>query len=267
MVTVRASLTSRPAAPGFTLVELLVVVAIIAVLASLLLPALAGGQLRARKIVCVSNLRQLGVALHGYANDNTGRIPYGPKAPPFTSPADFYPSTGAPTSLLSLRSGAPVGLGLMLAQELAAQPRVLFCPGTDQPVDAAAELAKVGTNQAQGSYYYRHAGTTDLFDTPATNAVPEHLLLGNLGLNRSGVPIQALAMDVQSLSPPELAEFNLRSRTHHRQQFVNVLYADGHVESRAKGEGRYGVDLRNYEELRLAFTRILTVFERADGEP
>ena len=88
---------------GFTLIELLVVVAIIAIIAGLLLPAMTKAKDAGRKAACISNLRQIGIALHGYANDSNGLIPYGPKAPPFTSPSDFYPSTGSPTSLLSDR--------------------------------------------------------------------------------------------------------------------------------------------------------------------
>src|SRR5689334_12094047 len=92
---------------GFTLIELLVVIAIIAILVALLLPALASAREAGRKAACISNLRQIGIAIHAYAMDYSGKIPYGPKAPPFTSPADFYPATGSPTSLLSLRGGAP----------------------------------------------------------------------------------------------------------------------------------------------------------------
>src|SRR5262245_63037310 len=171
---------------GFTLVELLVVIGVVAALAALLLPALASASDRARRTACLSNLRQVGIAVQAYAADNSGRIPYGPKAPPFTSPADFYPSTGAPTSLISLQGGAPVGLGLLLQQHLADQPKVLFCPGSDQTIDASAELAKVGAGQAQCSYYYRHEGNTQLFDNPATNVPPLHIQLDNLGENRNG---------------------------------------------------------------------------------
>jgi prepilin-type N-terminal cleavage/methylation domain-containing protein len=255
-----------PRRRGFTLVELLVVIAIIAILTALLLPALASARDKGRKTACLSNLRQIGIGLLNYATDCDGKIPYGPKAPPFTNPADFYPSTGAPTSLISLQSGAPVGLGLLLAQQLSGQPRVLFCPGSDQPLDASAELAKVGTSQVQSSYYYRHAGNTRLFDTPGAPAEPDHIRLDHLGLNRNGVPIRALVIDTLFLCPPDLATFNIKPRTHHRQRAVNVLCADGRVLSRPNGDGRFTVDLQNYAEIRNAFDKILAVLERADAE-
>src|SRR5580704_11042628 len=99
---------------GFTLIELLVVITIVAILAALLLPALASAKERSKGTACLSNLRQIGIAIRGYADDSSGNIPFGPKAPSFTSPFDLYPSTGAPTSLISLSSGAPVALGLLL---------------------------------------------------------------------------------------------------------------------------------------------------------
>ena len=251
---------------AFTLIELLVVIAVIAILAALLLPSLSSARDTSRKAGCISNLRQVGLAIQMYAHDFDGRIPFGPKAPPFTSPADLYPSTGAPTTLISLRSGAPVGLGLLLRDYLSTQSRVLFCPGSDQKIDTAAELSKVGTDQAQGSYYYRHAGATRLFDAPDQPAIPPNLHLDNLGTNRNGLPIRALAIDSAFLCPPELASFGVKSSTHHREKLANILYSDGHVSSRQNRDARFTVDVRNYAELRNSFDKILRILERADAE-
>lgn len=66
---------ARHRSRGFTLIELLVVIAIIAILAALLLPALAAAKERARRIKCLSNLRQLGMATLMYGNENRDRIP------------------------------------------------------------------------------------------------------------------------------------------------------------------------------------------------
>src|SRR5579871_3515415 len=78
------STARRSASRAFTLIELLVVIAIIAILAALLFPVFATARAKARQAVCTSNLRQIGLSIDMYMQDNDGLYPYA------VDPADKY---------------------------------------------------------------------------------------------------------------------------------------------------------------------------------
>ena len=89
----RRILIPRRQFDGFTLVELLVVIAIIAILIALLLPAVQAAREAARRTQCSNNMKQLGIALHNY-HDTCGRIPgegggVGSSGDPFTNYEDL----------------------------------------------------------------------------------------------------------------------------------------------------------------------------------
>jgi len=242
---------------GFTLIELLVVIAILSLLIAILLPVLNQAKHHARRAACTGNLRQIGMAIHMYAEDFDDSVPYGPAGRPVTG-SNFYTVTGNVTSLLSLEDGAAVGLGLLLEGYLAHQPTVLFCPGADQPSEAKEQLARVGQAQAQSDFYYRHASVALLTGTPKVS----HTRLSDLGKNSKEQPIAALVADVQFLAHPSLAAFQVKTRTSHQRSASNILFAAGHVKTVSNKDDKFTVDIGTapYD----ALERILAMFEIAD---
>ena len=128
-----APTSSEAPGRGFTLVELLVVIAVIAILAALLAPALANGKIKAKRVACLNNMRQVGLALNLYLGESLGKLP-NPKA---TETFDFNNANVPDNPLKSLRPF--VGL----SDPNAAAP-VYVCPGA-QPT-TKTNYAPVGTS-------------------------------------------------------------------------------------------------------------------------
>jgi len=216
---------------AFTLVELLVVMAILALLVAVLLPSLRSAREQARLAVCGTRLSQLGLAVAAYANENRDLIPRGPQC---AGPYDFACQDIA-SNQLWIGAADPAhplqgnGLGMLLDGYLPAGP-VYYCPADDSR-NQNEELPRIGTElDAFGSYTYRQLD----FLPPGRGRG----MLADLGANQIGaarVPVEALALDTNSLGPGEFRHTNHRART------VNVLYRDRSVLRFSNADGRFSI--------------------------
>lgn len=138
---------------GFTLVELLVVIGIIAVLISVLLPALNRARAQANFTKCLSNQRQLLTALIMYCNDNRGVFPSGPqKGPTKTYYADNGPTAENPFSLNRNEADGPQWLAKYAVGNERAP--LMFCPSDAYPRNVFANAVPPTTLDRRTSYRY-----------------------------------------------------------------------------------------------------------------
>jgi prepilin-type N-terminal cleavage/methylation domain-containing protein len=124
--------------PGFTLIELLVVIAIIAILASLLLPAVAKSKDKARNIACLSNLKQLGIAVRMYADGHDGLLPIAEQLP-------SMPATNPPLSRICDLLAPELGYD---TNHLPTQITVFLCPN-----DRASRFENEGSSYEWFAHY------------------------------------------------------------------------------------------------------------------